>query len=158
MSEAIESVISEVTVPLSLNDAFELFTTQFGRWWPRDYSYSREVLDTIVLGNGQGQWCYERGPHGFRCDWGRIIEWAAPAKLVFTWQVGPKSIPQPNPNNASLVTVRLAERSAGQTIVTVEHSDFAKHGEGAVQYRDEMASEYGWSFILQQYVAAAKQR
>lgn len=104
MSEVIESVTSEVTVPLSLNDAFELFTSQFGRWWPRDYSYSREVLDTIALGNAPDQWCYERGPHGFRCDWGRIVEWAPPAKLAFTWQISPKSVPQPNPNNASLVT------------------------------------------------------
>lgn len=93
MPEVIESVTSEVTVPLSRNDAFKLFTAQFGRWWPRDYSYSREVLDTIALGNGQGQWCYERGPHGFRCDWGRIVEWAPPARLAFTWQIGPKSIP-----------------------------------------------------------------
>lgn len=158
MLEAIESVTSEVTVPLSRKDAFELFTSRFGHWWPRDYSYSREVLDAIVFGEDQGEWCYERGPNGFRCDWGRIVEWGPPAKIAFTWQIGPKSIPQPNPNNASLITVRFAERSVGQTSVTVEHGDFARHGEGAAQYRAEMASEYGWPFVLQQYAVAAKQR
>lgn len=156
MSEAIEPVTTEVTVPLSRNEAFELFTARFGHWWPRDYSYSGEVLTSIELGNAQGAWCYELGPHGFRCDFGRIIKWEPPSKVAFTWQIGPKSTPQPNPSKASLVTVTFAERGVGQTSVTVEHSDFAKHGEGAAQYRAEMASEFGWPFVLQQYVAAAQ--
>lgn len=157
MSDAIESVTSEVTVPLPRKDAFELFAFRFGHWWPRDYSYSGEALEAIVLGKCQGEWCYERGPNGFRCDWGRIVEWDPPARVAFTWQVGPTRAPQPNPDNASLVTVTFAERGAGQTSVTVEHSNFARHGEGAAQYRAEMASEYGWPFVLQHYLAAARQ-
>lgn len=158
MSEAIASVTTEVTVPLSREDAFELFTSHFGRWWPRDYSYSGDVLSDIKLGSAQGEWCYEIGPNGFRCDFGRIVDWVAPSKFTFTWQIGPKSTPQPNPSKASLVSITFAESGAAQTIVTVEHSDFARHGDGATQYRAEMASEYGWPFVLQQYVAAAKQR
>ena len=157
MSEAIESVTTEVTVRLSRKDAFELFTARFGHWWPRDYSYSGEVLAGIVLGSAQSEWCYELGPNGFRCDFGRIVEWDAPSKVAFTWQIGPKSTPQPNPSKASLVAVTFAERGARQTSVTVAHSGFARHGDGAAQYRAEMASEFGWPFVLQQYVAAAQQ-
>lgn len=50
MTEAIETVTTEVMVPLSRKEAFELFTGQFGHWWPRDYSYSGEVLAGIELG------------------------------------------------------------------------------------------------------------
>ncbi len=156
MLELIESVKAEVTVPLSREEAFELFTRKFGHWWPHDYSYSGEVLAGIEFGRAEGEWCYELGPHGFRCDFGRISKWEPPSRVAFTWQIGPKSTPQPNPSKASLVTVTFAERSAGQVSVTVEHSDFAKHGEGAAHYRAEMASEYGWPFVLEQYAAAAR--
>jgi uncharacterized protein YndB with AHSA1/START domain len=152
-----ESVVCEVTVPLALESAFELFTAQFGRWWPRDYSYSREVLGAIVFGNGQGEWCFERGPHGFRCDWARIVEWNPPSQVSFTWQISPKSVPQPDPNKASLVNVRFVAKGAQETQVAVEHSHFERHGEGSVEYRGEMASAYGWPFVLEQYAGAARQ-
>lgn len=157
MDQANESVTCEVIVPLAMDAAFELFTAQFGRWWPRDYSYSGEGLDDIALGGNPGDWCFERGPHGFRCDWGRIVERDAPSRVSFTWQIGPKSIPQPDPGKASLVTVAFTALGDAQTRVSLEHSHFERHGEGAAAYRAEMESAYGWPFILQQYLAAATQ-
>lgn len=109
----------------------------------------------MVLGNGLGERCFERGPHGFRCDWGRLVEWDPPCKVALTRHIGPKSIPQPNPEHASTVAVTFAARGEGLTSVSIEHGDFARHGDDAVEYRNAMASEYGWSFLLQRYVAAA---
>ena len=74
MSElVIEPILQEISVPLPEAEAFEHFTARFGDWWPRDYTFSKGVLDRICLGRGVGDWCFEQGPHGFRCDWGRIL-------------------------------------------------------------------------------------
>ena len=114
-----------------------------------------DILDAMVLGNGLGEWRFERGPHGFRCDWGRIVEWDPPGKLALTWHIGPKSVPQPNPEHASTVAVTFASRGESLTSVRIEHGDFARHGDDAVECRNAMASEYGWPYLLQRYVAAA---
>ncbi len=51
--------------------------------------------------------CSERGPHGFRCDWGRVVTCEPPGKIAFTWQISPQRVPQPDPAQASLVEVRF---------------------------------------------------
>ena len=156
MNKTLESVSCQVNVPLPVGNAFELFTDGFVSWWPRDYSYSREVLEAIVLGNMQGAWCFELGPDGFRCDWGRILKWNPPYQISFTWQITPKGVPQPDPNKASLVSVRFVERGAQETLVELEHSFFERHGSGAAEYRAEMASEFGWPYLLELYTVVAQ--
>jgi hypothetical protein len=51
---------------------------------------------------------------------------------------------------------RAAEGNS-RTRVIIEHTGFENHGEGAEQYRQEMASEYGWPFILARYFAMLRQ-
>ena len=36
MTKTADAVTHSVLVPLSLEDAFELFTARFGDWWPKD--------------------------------------------------------------------------------------------------------------------------
>jgi hypothetical protein len=70
------------------------------------------------------------------------------------WQLSPHSTPEPNPKKASILEVAFVSEGDSRTRVSVEHTAFEKHGEGAEKYRQEMASEYGWPFILAQYAAA----
>lgn len=148
-----ESVKCSATVNVPAKEAFAAFTDRFSMWWPSAFTLSKEALHTIGFEQKVGGACYEIGPNGFRCDWGRVISWEPPYKLCFAWHVSPKSAPDPNPDHASEVRVKFTETDPSTTIVEVEHCDIHRHGEGSAKYRDELASEYGWPFLIGQYAA-----
>jgi uncharacterized protein YndB with AHSA1/START domain len=151
---AIEPIRRVVTVPLAPESAFALFTGDFARWWPTAYTWAGAALETIGIEPREGGLCFERGPHGFRCDWGRVLAWEPPRRLLFTWQISPQRVPQPDPAQASEVEVVFAPQGDA-TEVTLAHRHFARHGDGAAGYREGMASPEGWTYILAQYAAAA---
>ena len=116
------------------------------------YSWSGSSLEWIGLEPRVGGPCFERGPHGFRCDWGRVLLWQPPRRLVFTWQIGPTRVPQPDPERASEVEVTFHPQEGG-TRVELEHRHVSRHGEGGDAYRAAMGSPEGWSLILERYAA-----
>lgn len=126
------------------------------RWWPREYTWSGDGLEDIGIERGEEGRCFERGPHGLRYDWGRVIDWDPPGRLVFTWQIGPDRVPVPDPEGGSEVEVRFRASPDGEaTTVTLEHRGFHRHGEGADAYRAGMGSEEGWPFILARFRESA---
>jgi uncharacterized protein YndB with AHSA1/START domain len=152
----VEPIRESVRVPVDVERAFGLFVERLNEWWPAEYTWAGEVLEKIVIEEGVGGRCYEQGPHGFECDWGRVLAWEAPRRLLFTWQIAPDRVPQPDPEQASEVEVRFAEAEEGETEVTLVHRNFERHGEGAAEYRAALGSEQGWAYILSPYVALAQ--
>jgi uncharacterized protein YndB with AHSA1/START domain len=144
-----------LTVQLPRDEAFALFTEQLGRWWPQEYTWSGDVLQTIGIEPSAGGLCYELGPYGFRCDWGRVLTWEPPGKLVLAWQISPRREPEPNPARASTLEISFEAQAAAQTRVVLEHRDFVRHGEGAEAYHAALASPQGWPYIMQRFAAAA---
>ena len=77
----------KTTVNVPVEQAFEVFTASFGSWWPHAYHIGQaEVADVILESHEGGRW-YERGVDGTECDWGRVLAWEAPRRIVFTWQI-----------------------------------------------------------------------
>ena len=145
----------EVIVPLPSDRAFEVFVHEFTTWWPHEYTWAGDVLDTIVIEAKEGGRCYERGPHGFTVDWGRVVVCECPARLVFTWQISPDRQLVPDPAKASEVEVRFEVEGVAMTRVRLEHRGFERHGERAAAYRDALAAPEGWPYILDRFAAAA---
>lgn len=151
----IDPVRAEVVAPLTLPRAFERFTSNLGEWWPREYTWSQAVLQSLGIEPQVGGLCFEIGPYGFRCDWGRVLEWQPPNHLRLAWQISPRREPVPDPAQASSVRVSFtAELSHGTRVILV-HEAFERYGADAASYRAAMASAQGWPFILQRFVAAA---
>jgi uncharacterized protein YndB with AHSA1/START domain len=144
-----------VEVPIPPERAFVLFTEEMDSWWPREYTWAGDVLDTIGIEPRAGGHCYELGPHGFALDWGRVLVWQPPRELVFTWQISPKRVPEPNPARASEIEVRFEPAGEGATRVHLEHRAFDRHGPGAAEYRAGMSAAKGWDYILERYAGAA---
>jgi uncharacterized protein YndB with AHSA1/START domain len=153
--DMIEAIQYEVTVPHSAAEAFAIFAGRLARWWPREFTWAKDVLETIGIEPRTGGLCYERGPRGFRCDWGRVLAWEPPLRLVLAWQISPRREPVPNQALASTVEVRFAQLERTRTKVTLTHRDFERHGEGAQAYRDSMAAPQGWPYIMERFAAAA---
>jgi uncharacterized protein YndB with AHSA1/START domain len=139
-------------VNVSAAHAFGMFTEGFQAWWPREYSWSGPALERIGIEPGVGGFCFEVGPHGFRCDWGRVLEWDPPTRLVFSWQIGPDRVPEPDPAKASVVGVGFVAEQPAVTRVEFEHTHFSRHGEAGAEYRDALSSEAGWPYMLANYV------
>ena len=138
---------ASVHVALSPDQAFERFTDGLGEWWPHEYTWSQGVLEAIGIEDGL---CFERGPHGFTCHWGRVLAWEPPSRLVLSWQISPSRVPEPDPARASEVEVVFAEEGDG-TAVSLVHRAFERHGEGGEDYAAAMGSEMGWPYILERY-------
>jgi uncharacterized protein YndB with AHSA1/START domain len=149
--EGDEPIRHATTVPGPPERAFVAFAEGFPRWWPREYTWSQESLDRIAIEPRVGGRCFERGPHGFECDWGRVLAWEPPHRLVFSWQIGPDRAPVPNPAKAGEVEVRFLAEGGSVTRVELEHRGLARHGEGAAAYREAMGSPQGWPLILDRF-------
>lgn len=146
----------EVLVPLLPPDAFHLFTEGLTSWWPAEYTWSQGSVVNISIEPRKGGRCTEQGPYGFQCDWGRVLEWEPPKRLVFTWQIGLNREPQPDPAQASTLEIEFEPASADTTQVSLVHRDISRHGQDADDYLLALSSEYGWPFILHRFVEAAK--
>jgi uncharacterized protein YndB with AHSA1/START domain len=149
-----DAVHRSVTVRAPAERAFAVFTEGFATWWLPAYTWARDSLDSIGIEPREGGHCFEKGPFGFHLDWGRVLVWEPSQRLVFTWQIGPMRVPQPNPDRASQVEVRFLAEGPSRTRVALEHRGFSRHGEGADGYRAGMDSPQGWTLILDRYAAA----
>lgn len=149
MSSSIEPIIVYETISLNPAEAFSAFVDDFGKWYPVEYTWSQNGLDTIAIEPREGGRCFERGPNGFELDWGRVIAFQPPDMLTFTWQISAKRVPIPNAEKAGQVTVRI-ETSAdtNATKLTLKHYGFENYAEQPRQYREALAAPQGWPYIL----------
>lgn len=99
--------------------------------------------------------CFERGPHGFQCDWGRVVAWEPGRRVVFTWQIGFGRDPVPDPARASEIEVRFESAGEATSRLLFEHRALERHGANAEDYRAALDSDEGWSYILGRYLLAA---
>ncbi len=144
------------TVSTSKKRAFEVFTEELSSWWPKEYTWAGEVLESIRIEPKKNGRCFERGPHGFTCDWGRVLIWEPPDKVVFSWQIAPDRVPEPNPEKASEVEVTFVQLDKNETHVKFEHRNFENHGKNAVLYQQALNSPEGWHYILNRYRKSVK--
>ena len=151
---AIEPIRVAVTVNTSPERAFQLFTEGLGSWWPPEYTWSMAKLERMQIVPRLGGRCFERGPHGFHCDWGRVTAFEPAERLVFSWQINPDRTPQPDPDQASEVEVRFLPTDGDRTRIELEHRGFERHGRAGARYRDGMASSRGWPLLLDRFRAA----
>ena len=84
----------EKTVAFPRERAFALFTRGMTDWWPPEYTWAQKTLVQIGIEPHEGGHCFELGPHGFRCDWGRVVTCEPPARIAFTWQITAQRVPQ----------------------------------------------------------------
>ncbi|MDQ5817219.1 MAG: SRPBCC family protein [Actinomycetota bacterium] len=143
-----------LTVSASVERAYAVFAEELASWYPSEYTWSQDVLETIGIEGREGKRCFERGPYGFWMDWGRVLLWDPPHRLVFSWQISPRREPVPDPEKSSEVELRFHEEGPRSTRVEFEHRGLSRHGEGAESYLKAISSEQGWPYILDRYAGA----
>lgn len=145
-------VKKSLTVPAPPARAFEVFTAGFSRWWPGathhigQAAYKSAVLEPRV----GGRW-YEIGEDGSQCDWGDVLAWEPPRRLVLAWRIGADW--QYRAELETEVEVTFVPEGAG-TRVTLEHRRLERMGEAAEAMRAQIDAEGGWNGLLKAYAEA----
>jgi len=149
-TEPIPPIAGTVTVGVPMEQAFGLFTGEFTAWWPHQYHIGQADVAEVILEPHEGGRWYERGVDGSECDWGRVLVWGPPHRLVFTWQINGSWQFDPDPEHASEIEVLFTEEGPGQTTVAVEHRHFDRLIGGQGVY-EAIRGGGGWPLLLQGY-------
>ena len=75
-----------VTVPLSPQEAFDLFTGEMDGWWPA--GKRPDPGQRVTVEPREGGRITGRGPGGRRETWGRITRWEPGRALGVDWYLG----------------------------------------------------------------------
>jgi hypothetical protein len=146
-------VRKSVRVNAAAAHAFETFAAGIGRWWPASHSISAAPMkDVVIEPRAGGRW-YERGQDGSECDWGVVLAWEPPGRLLLGWQLDAEF--RRNPATASEVELRFIAESPTVTRVELEHRGLERLGESAEVLRGKIDAPGGWTGILERYREAA---
>jgi uncharacterized protein YndB with AHSA1/START domain len=137
----------EIKINIKAAEAFGRFVSGFNEWWPKEYTWSQELLENIGFEGRINGLCSEHGPFGFRCDWGRVTDIEENRYIRLKWQIGPNREPVPDPARASDISIKFNDE-AGSSSISFEHFNFHNHGKGAESYMKMMDSQQGWDYIL----------
>lgn len=143
----IPPITGTVTIGIPVEQAFRVFTDSIDTWWPHQFHIgAADVAEVILEPHPEGRW-YERGVDGTECDWGRVLTWEPPHRLVFTWQIGGTWQFDPDPDRASEIEVRFTADGPDQTTVKVEHRHFDRL-DGGQAIHDAINGGGGWALLL----------
>ena len=156
MSDPAMSVRKSVIVGAPREHVFDVFTTQFNRWWPRSHHIGEWTAFTAVMEPRRGGRWYERADDGRECEWGSVLEWQPPRRIVLAWHLDPDwnyDAAQPTE-----VEVTFTAESGTSTRVELEHRGLERFGERAEGLRAALGSDGGWAGLLQIMRAYAEQQ
>ena len=153
----IPPITGTVTIGLPVDEAFELFTGSINSWWPHEYHIGRADVAEVVLESGEGGRWFERGVDGSECDWGRVLVWQPPDRVVFTWQISGSWQFDPDPEHASEIEAQFTPDGPGQTTVAVEHRYFERLV-GGQAINDAINGGGGWAQLLDGFAKAVANR
>ncbi len=125
--------------------AFDVFTVGMGRWWSREHTINKVPrADVVVEPRPGGRW-FERGTDGSECDWGHVLAWEPPRRLLLAWQLD--ATWTFNPAFVTELEIRFTPDGDG-TRVDLEHRNLERFGDAAAKTRDSLDSLGGWGGLL----------
>jgi uncharacterized protein YndB with AHSA1/START domain len=130
--------------------AFEVFTAGMSSWWPLD-SHSigeRPMVAAVIEPRTGGRW-YERGDDGSECDWGEVLAWEPPHRVVLAWRLSTEWAFDPTIHTE--IEVRFEPQDGGATRVTLEHRGLDAYGAKAAEMRETFGSDGGWNGLLRRF-------
>jgi uncharacterized protein YndB with AHSA1/START domain len=134
-------IVKTITVRRTPAEAFEIFTAGLARWWPyTQFSIHQAETATCAIEPRVGGRVFETSKDGEEAEWGTVLAWDPPGRLVLHWGPG-----QPVERRQE-VEVRFDAVGEG-TRVTLEHRNWAKLGDKAEEARRNY--DGGWATVFE---------
>jgi uncharacterized protein YndB with AHSA1/START domain len=128
--------------------AFAVWAERTGLWWPPGHSVSGAPA-LVAFEPRAGGRIFEREAGGAEHDWGEVLAWEPPRRLVYLWHL------RADRSDATEVEIRFDEDAGGAgTRVTIEHRGWERLGARAAERRER--NRRGWSGLLPHYMAACQ--
>ena len=149
------TALASVLVEAPQEHAFTVFTDGIDSWWPREHTIGEAELKEMVLEPRVGGRAYGIGVDGSESDWGRVLAFDRPNRIVVSWDITLQWKHEPNIAKTSEFEVRFIPDGPERTRVELEHRHLERHGEGWEAMRDAVGSPNGWQGGLELFAAAA---
>jgi uncharacterized protein YndB with AHSA1/START domain len=150
-SRELAPIVREVVVRCPVERAFRVWTEGIGSWWPfASHSIGEARTETVIMECRVGGRFYERMAGGAEAEWGTVLEWDPPARLLLEWRVNPENPP-------TEVEVRFTALEPGTTRVTLTHRGWERFaGPRGVEVWSSYGAVDGWSSVLGCFVPVAQ--
>jgi len=148
------SVRKVVNVRTRPSVAWRVFTQEMATWWPlAHYKIGKaNAVGAVIEPYVGGRW-YERGDDGSTCDWGRVVVWEPPSRLVLSWDISADW--QPDPTLNTEIEVRFIADGQNGTRVELEHRHLDRYGARRDEMRRIFETEGDWGRLLALFARAA---
>lgn len=144
---SIAPVLHSVEVKAPPARAFELFTSHMGKWWPKGKTLApKPHADVVIEPHPGGRW-YERDIDGNEIQWGRVLAWEPPGRVLLGWQLDAQW--HYDPNFLTELELSFAASAGGGTRVTLEHRNLERYGVHAEEYAGKLRG--GWPTFVEHF-------
>jgi len=140
------AVQKQITVNAPVAHVFRTFTAAQNEWWPRAHHIGKSDRFTAIVEPRVGGRWFERSEDGSECDWGRVLVWEEPTRIVLSWNLN--SDFGYDPNLGTEVEVRFIVETARRTRVELEHRCLERFGDKATKMHEILDSPNGWAESL----------
>lgn len=148
------TVRTDIVVHAPAERAFKVFTEQFDRIKPREHNMLGADIAESVFEPRAGGRVFDRGGDGSECQWGRVLAYEPPVRIVFSWDISPMWQIETDLEKTSVVEVRFVADGPDRTRVELEHRDLDRHGDGWEGTRQAVSGDQGWPLYLARFGAA----
>lgn len=148
---SIQSIIKTVTVKAAPAKAFEIFTLKMGEWWKVGTTMSGKPHVAITIEpKVEGRW-YERDAAGAETQWGKVLAWEPPKRLLLAFQINSKM--KFDPGLITELELNFEASGHGETNVRLEHRNLERCGADAEKFVAMMTQ--GWAQKLNEFATLA---
>ena len=143
------SVRSEVVVDAPADRAFRIFTEKMATWWPQSHHIAPTPMKNVILEQRpKGRWA-EVDADGKETQWGHVLVFDPPKRLVLAWQLNAEWAF--DPNLVTEVEVNFTPAGNGRTRVALEHRNLERFGALEEQVKKSVGSDGGWPLLLRAF-------
>lgn len=148
---SIAPIVRTVQVKVPPARAFAIFTDHFADWWPKGGTIGQKPHVAVILEPRPGGRWFERDADGAETEWGQVLAWEPPGRLLLGWQIDSQWAY--DPSFITEVEMTFAPSPGGGTIVTLEHRDLERFGADAAKHAERLGG--GWPTHLANFATYA---
>lgn len=142
----IEPLRLAIEVACPAEHAFAVWTEKTSHWWPVTHTVTEEPGLEVIFEARSGGRVFERTSAGEEVDWGEIVVWEPPRRLVYLWHINADRA------DATEVEITFVDQGDATTRVEIEHRGWERLGASGQIRRD--ANRRGWGGLLPHFIAA----